>query len=62
MPETKTAREKIIDYKNEKGYSYQTLADMVSKNKQEVYDAVTGRRQTDKSHEILADLLKVFGL
>lgn len=62
MPETKTAREKILDYKKSKGYSYQTLADMISQSKQEVYDAVTGRRQTDKSHEILADLLKVFGL
>lgn len=62
MPETKTAREKILDYKKLKGYSYQTLADMISQSKQEVYDAVTGRRQTDKSHEILADLLKVFGL
>lgn len=62
MPETKTAREKILEYKELKGYSYQTLADMVSQGKQEVYDAVTGRRQTEKSHEILADLLKVFGL
>lgn len=62
MPETKNARQKILDYKEQKKYSYQNLADMVSVSKQEVYDAVTGKRQTDKAHEILADLLKVFGL
>lgn len=62
MPETLTAREKIIKYKDEKGYSYQNLADMVSCSKQEVFDAVAGKRKTTKANTIIADLLKVFGL
>ncbi|MCH4167716.1 MAG: hypothetical protein LKF42_00555 [Streptococcaceae bacterium] len=62
MVETLTAREKILAYKEAKGYSYQNLADMLSESKQEVYDAITGRNQKPKSHEILANLLKMFGL
>lgn len=62
MPETLTAREKIIKHKEENQYSYQILADMISCNKQEVYDAVAGRRKTPKSNKIIADLLKVFDL
>lgn len=62
MPETTEARDRIISWKEENNVSYQQIALMVGKHKQEVYDAVMGRNKSPEANKILLRIIQMFGI
>lgn len=62
MPETNEVRERILKWKDENNVSYQQLAVMVGKSKQEVYDAITGRNTAPGANQLILKIIQMFGL
>lgn len=62
MPDTTDLRLKIIKYKESNGLSYQTMADLISSNRSEVFQAVTGKRTNPKSNLIISKLIQAYGI
>lgn len=62
MPETVEARQRVLDFMEEKGASYSQLALMSGYKKNEIHAALTGDKGTPKSNEIILKLIQMFGL
>lgn len=62
MPETVEVRERILKWKEDNNVSYQQLALMVGKHKQEVYDAITGRNKAPAANQILLKIIQMFDI
>lgn len=62
MPETQTAREKILEYKESKDMSYQELGLMLNKTPVYVQEVLTGKKAGPKANELILKIIQMFGI
>lgn len=62
MPETSEVRERILAWKETNNVSYQQLALLVGRSKQEVYDAIVGRNKAPGANQILLKIIQMFDI
>ena len=62
MVETLEARQRVLNYKEEKNISYEELALMSGYKRQEIQASLTGKIKTPRANEIILTLIKMFGL
>lgn len=62
MPETKTARSKILAYKEEKNMTYDQLGLMLDKTPVYMQQVLEGKRTGPKANEMILKIIQMFGI
>lgn len=62
MPETKTARSKILAYKEEKNMTYDQLGLMLDKTPVYMQQVLEGKQTGPKANEMILKIIQMFGI
>lgn len=62
MPETETARNKIVSYKENNNITYMQLALMVGLSAGYVQEVITGKKSGKKANELILKIIQMFGI
>ena len=62
MPETRTARSKILAYKEEKNMTYDQLGLMLDKTPVYMQQVLEGKRTGPKANEMILKIIQMFGI
>lgn len=62
MPETKEARGKILDFKDQKNITYEQLGLMVNKTPVYVQEVLTGKKTGPRANDLILKIIQMFGI
>lgn len=62
MPETKEAREKILEFKENKNITYEQLGLMINKTPVYVQEVLTGKKTGPRANELILKIIQMFGV
>ncbi|MFP7444318.1 XRE family transcriptional regulator [Bacillus infantis] len=62
MPETKEARGKILEFKDQKNITYEQLGLMVNKTPVYVQEVLTGKKTGPRANDLILKIIQMFGI